>query len=142
MSKGSKHILARTVREMTVAEAPAIVASIIRKAKAGDPHSRELFMRHLFPRTRYISDPFAMPAAETAREAAKMIGVAVSRAAGGLLDLQSMQALIQGLASFAAVYETAELEDRLLDVTPYDPPREGASEFADEPVPQESDPPA
>jgi hypothetical protein len=114
---GRKHRVTGTVTTIVVNETEKIVGGIIDRAKAGDPASNALFLRYLRPQTRYVSDPFPLPSADSAHAANDQIALLVSRLAGGMIDIPSAMALIQGLQAYIAGYRETELEDRLIDVT-------------------------
>ena len=110
--KGRPHKLTAIVRKMVDDKGGAVVAKLIERAEAGDADAARVFVRYLLPRPRLVTTPVDLPAVQTVSEAQAQIGMLVSMAARGALDLDALHALSQAL-HLAVSTRIEELEELL-----------------------------
>ena len=106
------HARTQHIRKIIADSTGEIVASIIKDAKNNDVAARQLFVKHLMPRHRFVAEPVDLPPAKDAAEIQAQIGVLVGMAGRGELDLDSLYSLSRALA-LAIDTRLAELEERL-----------------------------
>jgi hypothetical protein len=95
-----------------VVPAGEIIEAIIKDAKNNDVAARQLFVKHLMPRHRFVAEPVDLSPAKDAAKAQAQIGMLVGMAGRGELDLESLYSLSRALA-LAIDTRLAELEERL-----------------------------
>jgi hypothetical protein len=110
--RGVSPLLTGKIRQLVEKDAVAIVSGIIEAAKLGDPAARQIFVRYLLPRHRYVSDPIQLPVIDNLAEARSQIAKLASLGMQGLIDLDSMLTLSRTIA-LAAGLRLEELEDIL-----------------------------
>jgi hypothetical protein len=106
------HARTQRVRKIIADATGEIIEAIIKDAKNNDVTARQLFVKHLMPRHRFVAEPVDLPPAKDAAEAQTQIGVLVGMAGRGELDLDSLYSLSRALA-LAIDTRLAELEERL-----------------------------
>jgi hypothetical protein len=102
------HERTQRVRKIIADATGEIIEAIIKDAKNNDVAARQLFVKHLMPRHRFVADPVDLSPAKDAAEAQAQIGMLVGMAGRGELDLDSLYAL-----ALAIDTRLAELEERL-----------------------------
>jgi HAMP domain-containing protein len=107
---GMPHKVTREVHRLAGKAGPAIVRSIIEKARAGDPFYASLFIRYLLPKSKLNPEPVEIAKPATAEEAVERIAEITKKIAAGTLDIDTAQALLQGLQAFISAHSTIQLE--------------------------------
>jgi hypothetical protein len=106
------HARTQRVRKIIADATGEIIEAIIKDAKNNDVAARQLFVKHLMPRHRFVAEPVDLSPAKDAAEAQAQIGMLVGMAGRGELDLDSLYSLSRALA-LAIDTRLAELEERL-----------------------------
>ena len=107
------------IRKMIADQTPGIVKAILADALAGDVAARQMFCRFFYPRHRYVSMPVDLPVAQSLAEAQEQIGMLVSMAARGDLDLDSAKILTDGLG--ASIDTSLEEVDEFMEGKTHEP---------------------
>jgi hypothetical protein len=113
MTKGTPHTVSRQVYEVVARSAPEVVQKVVDAAKAGDLNALALFIRLLPRPPRFIPIPLHLPPATSAAMALEQIALIVSKTAAGEIDIDTMQALLDGLRTYIVGLGGSELEARL-----------------------------
>lgn len=91
------HKLTEAIREVVEKDGAKIVADIVKNAVDGDVEARRLVVRYLLPRYRFTPSPVDLKPAVSADEVREQIGKFISMTASGLMDLDTMRVLVDGL---------------------------------------------
>lgn len=100
------------LRESIAAHVPAIIASLVESAKAGDAQAARLLLERVLPALKPVeaAAKIAMPTAGSLTEQGQVVIAAV---AGGALAPGQGAALLAGLGTLARIVEVDELMRRI-----------------------------
>jgi len=102
------------IRKLIAENSYEIIEAILRDAKAGDVAARQMFMKYMWARQRFISTPITLPLIDSLEVARAHIAILASMAMRGEIDLDSTTAISRTIA-LAAGLRLEELEELLAD---------------------------
>jgi hypothetical protein len=112
MRRGTKHRFTRQMNKLATKEGPAILKSIVEKAKT-EPFYASLFIRYIAPKAKVNPEPIELPVPTTAAEAASLIADLTAKIAEGSLDIEVGTALVEGLQAFISARNVSQLEQEV-----------------------------
>jgi hypothetical protein len=114
---GTLHKLTVLTRKLVADKGPAIVRSILKDAKDGDRNAQQLFLRHLWPRSKALDCiQFEVPKLDSAADVPSAIRSVFAAMAEGRLTPVDASAAVTVLKTYAEACVLQGHEERLAAV--------------------------
>jgi hypothetical protein len=110
---GTRNKATRAMEELLDGEAEALTRKAIEMAKAGDGPALRLCMDRLLPARRDRHVTFALPAIETAADAAKAAGALLTAVSAGEITPQEAAEMGKLIEGYVKALEASEFEERI-----------------------------